>query len=300
MEDIGVEEFLVKMCNINYKIIFSDVDGTLLNSKHEMLPSTRAAIESLHQQTIPFVIISARSPSGIYPIQETYGFKCPIISYSGALILDENRKVLLSNGFTKECAKEVIEFVETNHFDCSWNIYSMDTWIVKDKSDPRIIREEAIVHAKSTEGTVDTLPKHAEIGKILCMCNPIHILDIEQKLKEAFPSLSIVKSSDILLEIMQGGVTKSSAVKSLCSLWNIPLENTVAFGDHYNDVEMLEIVGMPFLMGNAPKELKTKFPNVTESNDEDGIYHGLEQIGLVEPVDKTMRLNLQKQRLIKN
>ncbi len=266
---------------MGYEIVFSDVDGTLLNSKHRLLANTLSSIKLLQQQGVPFVIISARSPSGIYPIQEKYGFKSPVISYSGALILDENKKVLYSNGFSREVAEKVIEFIEVNQFDCSWNIYSLDTWIVKNKQDPRVIREENIVHASAVEGTVDMLSDNVTIGKILCMCNPNCILDIEQKLKAAFPSLSIVKSSGILLEIMQSGVTKSSAVKTLCELWNIPLENTVAFGDHYNDVEMLETVAMPFLMGNAPEELKNRFTNVTDSNDGDGIYNGLIKIGLI-------------------
>lgn len=166
-------------------------------------------------------------------------------------------------------------------FDCTWNIYSMDTWIVKDKKDPRVIREENIVHAMAVEGTVDMLDDDADIGKILCMCNPDCILDIEQKLKAAFPALSIAKSSDILLEIMPTGVTKSSAVKTLCKLWDIPLEATVAFGDNYNDIEMLETVAQPFLMGNAPEELQKRFPNVTASNDEDGIYKGLIRAGVI-------------------
>jgi len=80
---------------------------------------------------------------------------------------------------------------------------------------------------------------------------------------------------------MPSGVTKSSAVKTLCELWNIPLESTVAFGDNYNDIEMLETVAQPFLMGNAPDELKTRFSNVTASNDEDGIYKGLVKTGLL-------------------
>lgn len=113
------------------------------------------------------------------------------------------------------------------------------------------------------------------------MCNPDDILDIEQELKIAFPQLSIVKSSDILLEIMPNGITKRTAVKYLCDLWKVPLESAVAFGDNYNDVEILETVGNPFLMGNAPDELKKQFTNITDTNDENGIYHGLMKLGLV-------------------
>ena len=66
---------------MGYEIVFSDVDGTLLDSRHQMRPGTLSAIRSLQEREIPFVIISARSPSGIYPIQEEYGFRSPVISY---------------------------------------------------------------------------------------------------------------------------------------------------------------------------------------------------------------------------
>lgn len=136
---------------MSYRIVFSDVDGTLLNSNHQLLNNTLHAIRQLQQREISFVIISARSPSSIYPIQETYGFRSPIISYSGTLILDEQRKALYVSGLAKKQAAEVIDFIEEKQFDCSWNIYfwnvedSADTWIVKSKQDPRILREESRV-----------------------------------------------------------------------------------------------------------------------------------------------------------
>lgn len=57
------------------KIIFSDIDGTLLNSEHKITPLTQSAIQKLKEKNLPFVIISARSPSGIYPILQEYDFK---------------------------------------------------------------------------------------------------------------------------------------------------------------------------------------------------------------------------------
>lgn len=265
------------------KIVFSDVDGTLLDSKHELLPNTLAAIRSLQKQDIPFVIISARSPSGIYSIHRKYGFKSTIISYSGALIIDVNKNILYSKGFTRETARAVISFIEDNQLDCTWNVYSMDTWITNDKENPRVKHEENAVQAQSTQGNIDMFAEDAPIGKMMCMCNPNCILDIEQKLKKAFPELSIAKSSTYLLEIMPSGVTKSTAVKTLCELWNIPLEDTIAFGDNYNDLEMLETVAQPFLMANAPDDMKKRFP-LTASNNDDGIYKGLLKTGLISAV----------------
>lgn len=263
-----------------YEIVFSDVDGTLLNSQHQITPLTQKAVLQLKEKDIPFVIISARSPSGIYPILEEYHFKCPVVSYSGALILDENKNVLFHKGIRKSGAKKIIDFIENEQFDLSWCIFSLDEWIVKDKDDKRIIREERIVKALAKQGSIDMITD-AQVNKILCICNPDKILEIEENLRRNFPEYSIAKSSDILLEIMENGITKETAVNTLCSLWNINMQNAIAFGDNYNDVEMLNAVGHGFLMGNAPDDLKDQFQKMTKDNNHDGIYYGLLNLDLI-------------------
>ena len=263
------------------RIVFSDVDGTLLSSRLEVLPGTLLAIRSLQRQGIPFVIVSARSPAGIYPIMERNRFTCPLICFSGALILDEKRNRLFMKGMDRDTVREIISFLENGKFACSWNIYTADRWIVRDRSDPRIIREEKIVQANSAEGTADALSQAERVGKILLMCDSDRTLEIEQALKAKYPGLSIARSSDILVEIMAGGVTKSSTVREFCRMSGIDPREAAAFGDHYNDAEMLETVGMPFLMGNAPKELKKIFSQITDTNDEEGIRKGLESLGII-------------------
>ena len=79
---------------------------------------------------------------------------------------------------------------------------------------------------------------------------------------------------------MGKGITKASGVKRMCKDMNIPLRKAVAFGDHFNDGEMLKSVGFPFLMGNAPEEMKKEFSCVIGSNDEESISMALEDIGL--------------------
>ena len=57
-------------------------------------------------------------------------------------------------------------------------------------------------------------------------------------------------------------------------------EDAAAFGDNFNDVQMLEAVGMPYLMGNAPEALKERFCNHAPDNDHDGIAWALEEMGV--------------------
>ena len=81
------------------KIAFFDVDGTLLNDQHCITPLTLLAIKKIQQQGIPFVIVSARSPSGIYPILKENNLVCPMICYGGGMVLNHENEIILT---TKE------------------------------------------------------------------------------------------------------------------------------------------------------------------------------------------------------
>ena len=86
-----------------------------------------------------FVLASARCPAAIEPIISNYGLTCSIIAFSGGLILDENRSVLYEKGFTAKDAASVIQYIESQDFDLTWNLYTRSDWIVKDPSDPRVL-----------------------------------------------------------------------------------------------------------------------------------------------------------------
>ena len=260
------------------KAVFTDIDGTLLNSQHRVTPKTREQIQRIIQRGIPFVIVSARSPSGIYPIMRRNDFTCALISYSGALIMDRDRNVLYSKEIRRETAKRIEQFFADKKYDMSWCIYSGDDWLAPDRSDERIRGEEQIVEALSREGTVDDLPAGVGVNKFLCICAPGTIDGIEREVKEAFPEAAVVRSSDILLEIMAKGISKREAVERYCRHLGISPKETIAFGDNYNDVEMLEAVGTGYVMGNAPAEIKGRFPHVTADNDHDGIAQVLQQV----------------------
>ena len=179
------------------RAVFSDVDGTLLNSAHRVTPRTAEWIRKLGKMDIPFIIVSARSPSGIYPIMKRNGFRSALIAYSGALIMDEDRNVLYNRQIPRDLAAGIERFFNEKKrsdksFDMSWCIYSADDWISPDRSDPRIAREERIVEAQSREGTVEDLAPGAGVNKFLCICAPGTILEIEKEVKKNFPEVEAV------------------------------------------------------------------------------------------------------------
>jgi len=264
-----------------YKAIFSDIDGTMLNEDHIMTPLTREAVHSLISRGIPFIPVSARSPSGIYPILAENEFSAPIISYSGGLVLDENKNIIYHCGMKRSFAAEIIQYIEESGFDLSVCIYSFDTWLVSDKSDPRIRREERIVKAEAKQGSICDLPEDSVIHKLLLICNPEVTNSIEQNLRNRFTGCSIARSSNILIEIMAEGVNKAEAIRQLCGALGIGIGETLAFGDNYNDLEMLLAAGKGIVMDNAPVPIKEKIGNVTRDHNSDGIYYALKDLGLL-------------------
>ena len=261
-------------------IIFSDIDGTLLNSEHRITPRTKAAIAYVQEQGVPFVIVTARGITGTYPMLEQNDIACPVVTYSGGVILDRDRSIVYHHGFSKKTAQSVVDFIEGEGFDLTWSAYAFEDWVSPRKDDERLKGEERIVMAEAREGDIASIA-HDEVQKLLLICNPEQTVAIERALRERFPELAIMRSSDILIEVMPQGTNKAHAVQILCELWGADPSRALAFGDSYNDMPMLEAVGKGYLMANAPEDLRGGFPRLTADNDHDGIADALIAEGLV-------------------
>lgn len=262
-------------------IVFCDADGTLLDSRHRVLPGTLMAFEALRARGIPMVIVSARSPAGIRPIQREHGLKGPIAAYSGALTIDEDQKVIRSVTFPLALALEIIRFLERFPQKTVWNLYSDERWLTPDPFDPRVRNEEGIVKTRAERYVPGALPEDTGIHKLLIMGGSEVSSRVEEALRERFPHASVRRSSGILIEIMAESVGKDTAVRDLCARYGVPPDQAVAFGDQFNDEDMLRAVGTPVVMGNAPPALKERFPFVTEDNDHEGISTALKKLGMI-------------------
>lgn len=76
---------------------------------------------------------------------------------------------------------------------------------------------------------------------------------------------------------MASGITKGKAVTELATSYGVELGDTIAFGDNFNDLDMLQTVGKGYVMGNAPTDLKSLIGDVTTDNNHDGIAEVLER-----------------------
>ena len=262
-----------------YHAVFCDIDGTLLTSNHQITSGTKEKIKTLHASGIPFILVSARMPDAIYPIQETLDIQAPIISYGGALILDKDRNPIFSTGIPLPLASKIRSLLPSDTEEYCFCAYSYDKWITADSSHPLIRREEKITCTASLEGNFqDLLLPDSLVHKLLGFGTPA-ILDASAgQLKSAFPQCAVYKSAPHILEIMDGQVSKAAAVHILCNTLGISPQNAAAFGDNYNDIDMLKSVGLGIAMGNAPEQVKKQAKETTADNDHEGLLQALNRL----------------------
>ncbi len=101
----------------------------------------------------------------------------------------------------------------------------------------------------------------------------------EKDLRDIFDGdAAIYRSKREYIEITPKGVSKSAAMRELCRIYGTSAERTLAFGDNYNDLDMLKAAGLSVAMGNAPEEIKAACGMTTGDNNSDGIYSALTKI----------------------
>ena len=258
---------------MTYKCVVSDIDGTLLNSNHQISEKTKYKIQELYQRDVPFVLVSARMPKGMNCFLDELKIKEPMVCYSGGLILDENKEVIYSKGFSVEMAKRLFEYIKY-YYQVPVSFYIEDRWMV-DEIDEGIAEEIYITGLKPEKLDLKGVKK---VHKLLVIAEAGIVDRLEMSLKEKFSGLKIYKSKDTYLEIMDESVSKSSAIQFLCDTMKIGLHQTVSFGDNYNDLDMLLLTGKGFAMANGAQGVLESIPTHTLSNDEDGIVYALDNL----------------------
>ena len=258
------------------KMICLDIDGTLLNSNHQITKNVKEVINKVANEiNIPVILVSARMPKGIVFLQRELEIEEPMICYSGALILDKNGEIISKESIDISNLEEIYKTVNKHNIHIS--LYKDDEWYV----------EKLDYWAKQESDITNIIPKIADFGqlielwktektgpnKILCMANPyeISLLKEEIKANSNVNVLNIYPSKTTYLEIMPTNASKTSAISYLEKKFDVSKNEIIAMGDNYNDVDMLRYAGIGIAMGNATEDVKKSADDVTLTNDEDGV-----------------------------
>ncbi|WP_459211823.1 Cof-type HAD-IIB family hydrolase [Aquimarina rhabdastrellae] len=255
-------------------ILFSDIDGTLLNAERELSHATLTEIKRIKEK-IPFILISSRMPSAMRHLQQQLAIThLPLICYNGGLVIVDN-KTVHSTSIPINIVKSLAIYNQTINTHISlyhndeWHVPQMDYWANREANNTKVQPTVTPIH--QTIERWETQQKGAH--KIMCMGEEQEIDAIVSYLETHFDSqLHLYRSKPTYLEIANKEVSKFTAIELLLkNHYNIDISNAIAFGDNYNDIEMLSKVGTGVAVANAKPEVLKIADYITLSSKEDGV-----------------------------
>lgn len=273
----------------NYQIVFSDVDGTLLNKDRELSDVTVHQIKRIvNERNIKFVMVSARMPSGMQHLYNQLSVKSPIICYNGALILSA-----LENGYNKHnvlhsCAIDYPSalsiYAKAKDEDLHFGLFSNNRWFAN-RFDEWTAKEENNTRVKCTinpqiENLIAELQQSKEpIHKLMVMGNSSKIDSFMGFTNSNFGRVvASYRSKDTYIEISPVLSNKATGCSFLMDYLKIPYDKAIAFGDNLNDIEMLKIVGLGIAMQNAPDTVKNHANRIAPSNTNNGVANTISEL----------------------
>ena len=261
------------------KLICSDIDGTLLNKERELSTKTIAAIKDIAH--MPFILISSRMPQAMEHLQEDLEINhLPLICYNGGLIVD-GQQVLHSTEINLTITKALTEFCSNTEIHSSlyhgreWYVPAMDYWAKRESNNTRVVPEVQSIETTLSQWATEEKGAH----KIMCMGDASEIDTLAAFIENNFKDQIIgYRSKPTYLEISPKIISKKTALATLLAMQysELTLNNVMAFGDNYNDIDMLNAVGVGVAVENAIPEALKVADVVTSSNKENGVALFLE------------------------
>lgn len=257
---------------MKYKILCSDLDGTLLSTKSDVSDFTIAEISRIKAH-VKIILVSARMPQSMTYLQRRLGIEHePIVCYNGALILNDQTEIL-STTIQLQNVEKVYEMAN-EHF-VKLGLYYNNEWYVEENTER--VRKE-IYYTEATPFFRPTAETIADWQQRKVSAHKIMLMGIKDTIDALYPRLveklgahvHLYRSNDTLIEVAPKTVSKLSAIEALLENGNT-LDDVIAFGDNYNDLEMLRLSGYGVAVENAREEVKAIADHVTNANTEDGV-----------------------------
>ena len=195
----------------------------------------------------------------------------------------DNDKVLHSTFIKNSILKTVIEKCSSTSIHLSlyhadeWYVPSMDYWANREANNTKVTPVVKANSAVLTQWENENKGAH----KIMCMGDEAEI-DVLYNTLEANYSHEIMlyRSKPTYIEISHTSISKKTAIEVLLEKCypTTSMSNVVAFGDNYNDIEMLKAVGLGVAVSNANEEVLAIANKVTDTNKNDGVAKMIEKL----------------------
>lgn len=244
-----------------YKIIFSDLDATLLNDKKQISDTDKYYIKKLIENNYYFILCSGRSNMSLKNFEIELGLdkiNSYTVAYSGSLIYNTNTNEIISNHYiSKDKSLEIFDFCSNYNCDIlayaenklfiTNNSYEVDTYAKISMLEPVYVNNIKEISSK-------------KINKIIALGYNKVLKEIEKDFNQKynFDFVNCFFSSKKLLEFNPPHTDKGIALNELCSHLNIDIKDSIAIGDNYNDISMLQKSGLGIAVNNSDEAIKEK------------------------------------------
>lgn len=256
------------------KAVFFDVDGTLvdcLNGIKDITPRVKKAIHELQANGNYVFVATGRPYAFLNDNLLDFGFDGFVLT-NGAYVQVRD-KCIYKKPINKACIKNLVYNFE--QFDIQYILQGETYSYIKDEYKKLHSAYDAYnIPKKYLQGKYD--PEEVDVYKIELLCSDKEGIDYCLSLKDyGYDYIYDIKTG--YFELYSRANTKASGILKVLDFLNIPLENSYAFGDGKNDIEMLSTVGCGIAMGNAHASVKNYAKEITDTVQNDGIAVGIER-----------------------
>ena len=253
------------------KVVISDLDGTLLNSEHRISSYTKSIFKELHDQNYLIIVATGRHHLDAMAIIEELGFPVYLVTSNGARIHSPTKELLFAFNLKSEAVQSVLS-LEIDP-EITTVLFKEEVWQTS-KTNKKLNSFQKEMTYPPEVVDFDTLEDFSAIKIFFTHDNHEKLVALKERiLVDHSEEFSHAFSLPICLEFMDKSVDKSVAIAKILEKENFSFQEAIAFGDGFNDENMLKATGKGLIMGNAPENLKDKLSHleVIASNDNDGV-----------------------------
>lgn len=254
------------------KLLLLDIDGTLLNSHKELPASAREALAKARAQGHELAIATGRAPFMFEELRKDLNIDT-YISFNGQYIVHKG-ETIHKEALNTETLQSITEFAgQRDHPLVYMNELKMVSSIDFHPDIDESIKSLKFPHPQTEEG----FHSDNEIYQALVFCEESE----ERQYHETFKEVDFVRWHRVSCDILPKGGSKASGIEQLIRATGHSIEDTIAFGDGLNDLQMMEIAGISVAMANGHEKTKAIASHVTSHVDEDGLAKAFSHFGLV-------------------
>lgn len=262
------------------RLIASDLDGTLLHNDKSLSPETVEAIRKARELGIHFVPSTGRAFEAVpQNVREIPGLEY-VITSNGAAIYSLSRKERIYECLVpEEAVDELLEISMPENMTIEVFIKGVPYTAADHVKDPAKYGATAfgIEYVKKTRHSVDNIREFVAENRMCVdsfdfVCGDQKVLKaVREEIQKKVPDVYVTSSVSHLLEIGNAAAGKGKTLLHLLDILGISKEETMAFGDADNDLDMIQSVKFGIAMGNASERLKEAAYHITDSNEDDGV-----------------------------